>query len=304
MNKAFLVGVLTLVLLVPSAIAGSQRTQASVLCVELTGDPETRRDVKLRNGSRCAAGERKIVLPRGLRGPAGPRGARGPAGPQGARGPAGPQGSAGPAGAAGPAGSQGPQGAIGPQGPPGLPPVTYTDVTAFGGDFEPTNDTVSMTAACAEFGPYDDGGGTGGSVFYGGLNGETLGDIVNLVYTASFASDTDTAGVGAPYLRVFTDNGTPGNPNDDHSVIFSPNTQPFPLTTEGVLHRWDVSEGTIRYDDDAGNLPDSPWEVIVAQHADEIISGIFVTVGFSAGTNLTGCLRTLSVNENVFLLGS
>ena len=48
----------------------------------------------------------------------------------------------------------------------------------------------------------------------------------------------------------------------------------------------------------------APWEVIAAEHADEIISGIYVTVGFSAGTNLTGCLRTLSVNENVFLLGS
>ena len=79
MNKAFLVGVLTLVLLVPSAIAGSQRTQASVLCVELTGNAETRRDVKLRNGSSCAARERKIVLPRGLRGPAGPQGAAAPA---------------------------------------------------------------------------------------------------------------------------------------------------------------------------------------------------------------------------------
>ena len=117
MNKAFLVVALTLVLLVPSAIAGSQRTQASVLCVELTGDAETRRDVKLRNGSRCAAGERKIVLPRGLRGPAGATGPRGPAGTQGARGPAGPQGSAGPAGAAGPAGQVGPPGPPGPAGP-------------------------------------------------------------------------------------------------------------------------------------------------------------------------------------------
>ncbi len=115
MNKAFLVGVLTLVLLVPSAIAGSQRTQASVLCVELTGNAETRRDVKLRNGSSCAAGERKIDLPRGV------KGQRGPAGAPGARGPAGPQGSAGPAGPAGLAGQAGPPGAPGQAGPPGPP---------------------------------------------------------------------------------------------------------------------------------------------------------------------------------------
>ncbi len=113
MNKAFLVGVLTLVLLVPSAIAGSQRTQASVLCVELKGNAETRRDVKLRNGSSCAAGEQKILLPRGV------KGARGPVGPTGARGPAGPQGSAGPAGPAGAAGQAGPAGQVGPAGPPG-----------------------------------------------------------------------------------------------------------------------------------------------------------------------------------------
>lgn len=298
MNKALVVGGLLLALLVPTAFAGSQRTQASVLCVELRGDADTRFDVKLRSGGRCARGERRVALPRGVKGTAGRRG------PPGPRGPAGPQGPAGPAGAAGATGPAGPAGPQGPQGPPGLPSVTYTRVTAFGGDFEPTNSSVSMIADCAEFGPYVDGGATGGSVFYGGLNGETLGDIVNLVYTASFSSDTDTAGVGAPYLRVFTDNGTPGDPNDDHSVIFSPNTQPFPLVAENVLHRWDVSEGTVRYDDDAGTGPDSPWEVIVAEHADEIISGIFVTVGFSAGTNLTGCLRTLSVNENVFLLGS
>jgi hypothetical protein len=154
-----------------------------------------------------------------------------------------------------------------------------------------------MTAECAEFGPYADGGAAGGSVFYSGLNGMRLGDIVNLVYTASFSSNTDTGGVGVPYLRVFLE-------GDTHDVIFSPNTQPFPLITEDVLHRWDVTEGTVRYDDDPGNGPDSPWEVIAAEHADEVISGIYVTLGFSAGTNLTGCLRTLSVNESVFLLGS
>ena len=295
MNKALVVGVL-LFALVPTAFAGSQRTQASVLCVELRGDADTRFDVKRRPGSRCARGEDRVTLPRGLRGPRGPRG------PAGARGPAGPQGPAGPAGAAGatgPAGPPGPKGDTGPQGPPGLPAVTYTDVTAFGGDFDPTNPTVSMTATdCgAEFGPYADGGAAGGSVFYSGFNGMRLGDIVNLVYTASFSSDTDTGGVAVPYLRVFLE-------GDTHVVTFSPNTQPFPLIEEDVLHRLDVTEGTVRYDDDPGNGPDSPWEVIVAQHADEIISGIYVTVGFTAGTNLTGCLRTLSVNESVFLLGS
>lgn len=303
MNKALVVGGLLLALLVPSALAGSARTQAGVLCVELHGNADTRFDVKRRPGSTCARGEERVALPRGLRGlrgPRGPAGARGPAGPAGATGGAGPQGLAGPAGAAGATGAvgpQGPKGETGPQGPPGLPPVTYTRVTAFGGAFAPTNPTVTMTADCAKFGPYVDGGAAGGSVLFSGLNGMKLGDIVNLVYTGSFSSDIDTAGEGAPYLRVFLEGGT-------HDVIFSPDTQPFPLVAEDVLHQWDVTEGTVRYDDDPGDGPDSPWQVIVAEHADEVISGIFVTVGFSAGTNLTGCLRTLGVNESVFLFGS
>jgi hypothetical protein len=40
-------------------------------------------------------------------------------------------------------------------------------------------------------------------VFYSGLNGMRLGDIVDLVYTAKFSSDIDTGGTGALYLRVF-----------------------------------------------------------------------------------------------------
>jgi hypothetical protein len=154
-----------------------------------------------------------------------------------------------------------------------------------------------MSAQCAVFGPYADGGAVGGSVYYSAFNGMALGDIVNLSYAASFSSDTPTGGAGAPYLRVFLE-------GDTHDVIFSPNTQPFQLVAEDVLHGWDVTKGTVRYDDDAGTGPDSPWQVIVAEHADEIISGIYVTVGFSAGTTLTGCLRTLGVNESVFLLGS
>lgn len=93
--KALAAGGLLLVLLIPSAFAGSQRTQAKVLCVELRGNAETVRDVKFRNSSTCKAGEQKIALPRGLRGPRGPRGPAGTPGPAGPAGPAGPQGPAG-----------------------------------------------------------------------------------------------------------------------------------------------------------------------------------------------------------------
>jgi hypothetical protein len=221
----------------------------------------------------------------------GQRGTRGTAGPRGQTGPVGPAGAVGAQGAAGATGQ------AGPKGDPGPPEDAFTRVTAFGGDFEATNASVSMDLQCAEFGPYANGGAAGGSVYYSGLNGYRLGDIVDLVYTASFSSDTNTGGVGVPYLRVFLG-------NDTHDVIFSPNTQPTPSVAEDVLHQWDVAEGTVRYDDDGGSGPDSPWQQIAADHAGEVISGIYVTVGFSTGTNLTGCLRTLGVNESVFLLGS
>jgi hypothetical protein len=76
--KTLAAGALLLVLLIPSAFAGSQRTHAGkVLCVELRGNKETKRDVKFRNTSSCKAGEQRIALPRGLRGPPGRRALRG-----------------------------------------------------------------------------------------------------------------------------------------------------------------------------------------------------------------------------------
>ncbi len=99
--KTLAVGALLLVLLIPSAFAGSQRTHAGRSSgVETRGNKETIRDVKFRNTSKCKRGEQKIALPRGLKGPRRPRG------------PAGPQGAAGAAGAAG---------AKGDKGDPGLP---------------------------------------------------------------------------------------------------------------------------------------------------------------------------------------
>jgi Collagen triple helix repeat (20 copies) len=116
MYKPLVMGGLVLAVLIPSAFAGSQRTQAPVLCVEMQGNKDTLYDVKLRFGGKCARGERLVALPRGLRGPRGPRGPAGAAGPQG---PAGPQGAAGPTGPAGVKGDPGPAGATGPTGPPG-----------------------------------------------------------------------------------------------------------------------------------------------------------------------------------------
>jgi hypothetical protein len=292
-NWFFLIAALALLIAVPAAIGGSastNRSTALVACIELGGEADTRRDVKLREG-RCARGEARA----NLRGPRGLRGTRGAAGARGAEGTDGTNGTNGAAGAAGATGATGAQGIQGPPGPV-TPEDAFTRITELGGDFEATNPSVSMDDECVEFGPYADGGAAGGSVYYSGLNGFLLGDISHLVYTASYSTDNDTT-VGVPYLRIFLE-------GDTHDVIFSPNTQPVPSVEEDVFHQWNVTEGTVRYDDDAGNNPDSTWAEIVAAHANEEISGIYVSLGFSAGENLTGCLRGLGVNEVAYLFGS
>ncbi len=88
---------------------------------------------------------------------------------------------------------------------------------------------------------------------------------------------------------------------DQHDVIFSPNTQPAPQQiSENVNHDYDVAGGMVRYDDDPGNGPDSPWSAIVAAHGDEVVSRIVVSVGFSGGANLAALLRGLTVNGDTF----
>jgi hypothetical protein len=205
-------------------------------------------------------------------------------------------GPVGPAGPAGPAGAQGAAGAPGAQGPKGDP--AETRVTALpGSGFSATNDTVSMTPDGVEFGPYADGGAEGGSLLYDGLNGQPLSAVRSLIYEARYRATDDTGGVGSPYLRVFLE-------NDTHDAIFSPNTQsPDSDVAEGPFHKWVATSGLWRYDDDPGTGPSVPFADIVAAHGTEIISGIYVTTGFSAGTDLTALMLSFEVNGQEFDLG-
>ena len=210
-------------------------------------------------------------------------------------GPAGPQGPAGPAGPTGPRGPGGPQG---PKGDPGETRVTSLPSSGF----DATNPSVRMTPDGVAFGPYADGGSAGGSLLYKGLNGKPLRAVKSLIYDARYTSTGDTGGVGVPYLRVFLE-------DDNHDAIFSPNTQPpDPDTGEGPFHTWVATSGLWRYDDDAGSggeygLTGAPFSQVVADHGDEVISGIYVTTGFSAGTDLSALMLSFEVNGQEFDLG-
>jgi hypothetical protein len=227
------------------------------------------------NGSLLKKDFKKGQLPRG------PRGVRGPAGPAGAAGPA------GPAGAQGPKGDKGDKGEKGDKGD--------STLLRLSGEFEGTNASVATSLDGVQFGPYPNGGEWGGSVCYSGANDLELGDITQLHYVAMYSTANDTT-VGVPYLRIFLAGG--------HDVIFSPNTQPTPDVEEDVFHDWNVVTGTVRYDDDPGNGPDSPWAVVQAAHATEDIESICVSAGFSAGVPLAAILRTLGVNGDEFTFGA
>jgi hypothetical protein len=73
-----------------------------------------------------------------------------------------------------------------------------------------------------------------------------------------------------------------------------------PQTDENVDNAYDVVAGTVRYDDDPGAGADSPWAMVQAAHASEVISGIYVSAGFSAGLDLSVLLTHLGVNADDF----
>jgi hypothetical protein len=208
-------------------------------------------------------------------------------------------------------GTQGPQGTgtAGTPGPPAFVKATLAQVpdftTAAGGPLfihNQDNTSVTQTADGIAFGPYADGGAAGGSIEYTGLNGQPLSAARSLVYLARYTSDGDTAGIGSPYLRIFLE-------GDDHDAIFSPNSQPDADVAEGPFHTWAATSGVWRYDDDAGaggeyGLNGAPFAEVVGDHGTETISGIYVSVGFSAGANLAALLREFEVNGTTYSFSS
>jgi hypothetical protein len=168
--------------------------------------------------------------------------------------------------------------------------------------FEATNASVSNQPDGFEFGPYANGGSQGGSICSNALNGQPLSAVKHLAYEARYISDGDTAGVGAPYLRIFLE-------NDQHDAIFSPNTQPPDSDIEeGTFHTWVATAGLWRYDDDAGSggeygVNGAPFSTVKADHGDEIVSSLCITTGFSAGTDLTALLRTWEIQTKDFAFG-
>lgn len=168
-------------------------------------------------------------------------------------------------------------------------------VTSLSGSFSATNPSVVHTSDGVHFGPYANGGTAGGSLYYSGANGLTLGSIAALAFTVVHNS-TDDSPIAAPYLRIFLE-------GDTHDVIFDATECATVVPTENVANHFDVVAGNVRYDDDAcdGIPPDQqPWADVIAAHGSEVVSGIYVTAGFTGGLDLSALLRDLTVNADTF----
>jgi hypothetical protein len=165
------------------------------------------------------------------------------------------------------------------------------------GAFAGTNATVATTLDGVQFGPYPDGGTAGGSVRYAGANGLTLAQITQLSFTVMHSSAAPSSPIASPYLRIFL------NANAD-DVIFDPTACATTVPTESVFHTYEVTTGAVRYDDDGCTGAQQPWATVVAAHASEVVSGIFVTTGFTGGSTLAAILRSLKVNGTEFVFGA
>lgn len=206
----------------------------------------------------------------------------------------GPKGDAGDRGPAGPVGGTGNPGPSGPPGDDALTKITELP----GPGFDATNASCSMTGGGVECGPYADGGAEGGSLFYDGANGLTLAQITQLSYKEKHSS-ADNSPIAAPYLRIFLE-------GDTHDVIFDATECATTVPAEGVFNSYEVTAGEVRYDDDScdGVPPDQQaWADVVAAHGSEVVSGIYITTGFTGGTDLSSLVRALEVNGERFVFG-
>jgi hypothetical protein len=166
------------------------------------------------------------------------------------------------------------------------------------GDFSQTNASVATSLDGVQFGPYTDGGAWGGSVRYDGFDGMTLSQITQLSYRVMYSA-ADTAPIGDAYLRIFLN-------DDNDDVVFDPTQCATVVPPKNVFQTFEVTTGDVRYDDDPCNSGTSqqPWADVVAAHGDEVVSGIYVTTGFTGGADLTALLRNLTVNGQSFTFGS
>jgi hypothetical protein len=283
MKKTIIISALVALLLTAvtatgaSLINGSKLKDHTVYSAKLSKGLNAER---AQTAARLAALEKKAGIP----GPAGTNGKNGTDGKNGTNGSNGANGLPGATGSTGPAGTPGAPGANGHDG--GLPQGVFV-----------TNKSVGLTKSGVVFGPYADGGSAGGSVYYNGLNGKKLRDITQLAAKVVHSSD-DHSPIGIPYVRVFLN-------DDNDDLVLDQTNCATNVPAENTVNTISIDSTNTRYDDDAcgASAETKSFGEQVEAHGDDVISGIYVTTGFTGGTNLTATLKELAVNGRTFAFG-
>ena len=219
---------------------------------------------------------------RGPSGPAGTNGTNGTTGATGATGETGPTGDTGDTGPTGPAGQDAVVKVSSIDGAPSDPDAWSSDEFSFDDDapfgevsIAPASGAGSLGAEAVRFQiPADDNAYA--NIATSRYDGIALKDLTTLVYSERV---DDSNGEGAaPWLFIRLQGG--------HTITFYPTYQSVP-EIEGQWQRWDVTEGTVDYDNIAGTDPGTPCDDVVAAHGDEIILGTTFGGGirFYAGGN-------------------
>lgn len=174
-----------------------------------------------------------------------------------------------------------------------------TPVTTLSGDWAATNSSLRLTPDGVNFGIYPDAN-SGGSLYYGGMNGQILADVEQLSYTFRYTALNEPQNYSAaPYLRIFL-NG------DTQDVILDPSMCATSATPKNEELTFEITTSEVRYSDDGCNSNDNrqSWADVVAAHGTDVISGIYVTQGFAVGSAFSADLFELSVNGEIFDFGA
>jgi hypothetical protein len=174
-------------------------------------------------------------------------------------------------------------------------------VDAFAAPWEASNASVVLTPDGVAYGPYADGSAAGGSLRCHGLDGQPLAAVRNLAYWMRYLDDQLAlleAGA-APYARVFTEDAD----GVAHDAAFTPGSQTYSGLGAGPFQEFVASAGMWRYDADDGT-GGVPLADLQAAHPDDVITKITITLGYTAGRNLSGLLRWVQLNGNRYTFGS
>src|SRR3954465_15295203 len=173
----------------------------------------------------------------------------------------------------------------------------HTNVQSLSGDWKASNSTVVKTADGVHFGTYADGGAIGGSLMYKGANGLKLSQVSDYSFTFNYKQAGNLSGA-APYARIFLD--TDDNGTTDADVILDPSLGGLVTPAQGVDQTFGTADDSVRYDDDLGASGQLTWDEVVEDHADDRITNVLVSQGYSMGSDVSAMLRSITFNGERF----